>query len=186
MEAQFLRAVFAQPAPVVIGRRLRPFCLAHRVALTALGSPLMRQDAPIAPADLLVALRVCSARDPFAPDLRPTLRDSLAFWRFRFNRAAFLSALREFVAYVGDHAAHPQTWEKEQQCASDGIPWPLHVVARLVRNGVPERDAWRMSEGRALWLSIAFARHDGAEVSVITERDRLAMSMLDNLTKSNG
>lgn len=186
MEAQFLRAVFAQPAPIVIGRRLRPFCLAHRVALTALGSPFMRPDAPLAPADLLVALRVCSADDPFAPDLRASLRDKVAFWRFRNNPSAFLSALREFIGYVGENAAHPETWAKEQQTASDGIPWPLHVVARLVRGGISERDAWNMSEGRALWLSLTIARQDGADLSVVTERDRLAMSMLDNLTKSNG
>ena len=186
MEAQFLRAVFAQPAPVVIGRRLRPFCLAHRVALEALGSPVLKPGAVILPQDLLVALRVCASPEPFAPDLRPTLRDKLAFWSWRFNRAAFEAALREFSAYIGDHAAHPQLWEREQHAASDGIPWPLHVVARLIRGGIRERDAWHMSEGRALWLSIAFARQEGAELSVITERERLAMAMLDNLSKSNG
>lgn len=177
MDLRFLQSVYAKGAKVC-GRPLRPFSLAHRVALTALGSPFMEGAAAITPQDLVIALRVCASRTPFAPLGRPRLRDRILFWRLVLNRKAHADRCREFLDYFDEHATGPKILNTGEPSGPQDIPWVLCVVACLIRNGVPEADAWAMPEGKAVWLYVAFSRMEGADIKLWTKEHEEAAALL--------
>lgn len=179
MNAQLLKALYAKPAPVILGRRLRPFSLAHRLALTAMGSPFMERDAPITPADLIAALRICALHDPFRPLTAPSWRDKFQAGRLRHSPSRLERAGREFLAYVDDHTAHPDLWQPPKKAPDSGIPWPALVATNLVANGLP--DAWHMSEGLAVWHYCALVAVNGGGIRVKTEAEARAFAMLEKL-----
>lgn len=180
MEAAFLQALYAKPAPVILGRRLRPFSLSHRVALMALGSPFMSGDGntPIEPADVAIAVAILSMSEPFAPLPKPTLRDRWECRRAMKSGKRHWANCSAITAFIADHSAHPTIWEKKRESHDDGIPWVLHVITRLIKHGIPERDAWTMSEGRAIWLNLAILNQSGADLSLVTDREKALMERI--------
>lgn len=181
MDARFLKSMCAKGAQAC-GSRLRPFSLAHRIALAAIDSPFLEASRPITPADLLLALRVCSSREPLAPLPRPSVRDRFRFWRWVLNRQAFTNACAHFLAYLDEHAEGPKIIQGEGPGDSSDIPWPLAIAATLIRNGVPEERAFSMPEGRAVWLYVAFLKMEGAKIPIWTpEHDQAAELLRETL-----
>lgn len=80
MDERFLRAWFCREH-TVLGRKLRPFSLAHRLVLEAVGSPFMAPDRPFTMSDLCVAVRICASADPFTTTGGPTWLERVIFWR---------------------------------------------------------------------------------------------------------
>lgn len=181
MDPRFLQAVHAKGA-TVCGSSLRPFSLAHRVALAAIDSPFMAGDRPLTPTDLALALAVCRLVDPCQERVgRPCLRERVRFWRWRLNPERFREDCRAFVQYLEEQASGPKILRTEKPEAATDMPWVLCVVASLVRNGIPLTEAWSMSEGRAIWLHVAFLRMEGADIKLWSPEHEEARRLLENL-----
>ena len=177
MDRRFLSA-FTDPSDQVkiLGRRVAPFSLSHRVQLEAAESPLLRPDAGIRPVDLLVAVKICAGE----PIGKLSLFDSWYLGKMSSNQNYFADQIDKFSKIVLVES-WPKFWEKRHNTGeSTGVPWVLSVVANLVANGIPEERAWTMPESQAIWMNSAFAVIKGAELKVLTTEEE---KLLDDLDK---
>lgn len=176
MDRRFLSA-FTDPTDQVkiLGRRVSPFSLSHRVQLEAAESPLLRADAPIRPVDLLVAVKICAGE----PIGKPSFLDSWYVGKMANNADYFAEQVDRFAQIVLVEA-WPKFWEKRSRNGdATGIPWVLSVVANLVANGIPEQRAWTMPESQAIWMNSAFAVIKGAELKVLTTEEEKLIEQMD-------
>ena len=168
MDRRFLNA-HIDPAPFrLLGRTLYPWCLKYRVRLHAFDSPLVTGSRGITPADLLFACQVCAEEDLGEVGLMDRLRLS----RLNHNPAKFEMLLEAFAGYilVNDW---PKFWDKDNKKTggSSSMPWPMMIVANLVANGVPYKQAWEMPECQAIWLNAAFAMRKGVDVAIMSPEE---------------
>lgn len=176
MDKRFLSAFRDPASKVILGRRLFPFCLKHRVRLLSIDSPLVTMSRPATPADLLVALNICAEAS----------RVDLGFWGeveaklLERQPEKYAAAVRAFV----DHC-HLATWPKywdgpktKDSADGVGVPWPLMILTNLIANGIEEQRAWEMPEAQAIWLSTAFAARGGAKVELLTTEEEEMMEEL--------
>jgi hypothetical protein len=176
MDRRFLSA-FTDPSDQVkiLGRRVSPFCLLHRIQLEAADSPLLRSDADIRPLDLLVAVKICAGE----PIGKPTFRDSWYVGKMANNPDYFAEQVERFASIVLVES-WPKFWEKRSRNGdATGIPWVLSVIANLIANGIPEDRAWHMPESQAIWLNSAFAVIKGAELKVLTTEEEKLIEEMD-------
>lgn len=176
MDRRFLSA-FTDPSDQVkiLGRRVAPFALIHRVQLEAADSPLLRSDAGIRPIDLLVAVKICAGE----PIGKPSFLDSWYVGKMANNPEYFAEQIERFAQIVLVEA-WPKFWEKRSRNGdATGIPWVLSVVANLVANGIPEQRAWTMPESQAIWMNSAFAVIKGAELKVLTTEEEKLIEEMD-------
>jgi len=160
----------------ILGRKVSPFCLHHRVQLEAAESPLLRSDDGIRPLDLLVAVKICAGE----PLHKLTFKDSWYLGKMTSNEDYFREQVKRFSDIVMVNA-WPKFWEKRtKQGDSTGVPWILSVVANLVANNVPLEKAWSMPESQAIWLNSAFAVIKGADLKVLTTEEE---QLMEEMTK---
>lgn len=176
MDARFLQA-WTDPHPVtILGRRVWPFCLKHRVRLLAVGSPIL-DGRQVTPLDLLIAVKIC-AEEPMG---KPGLVDTWRLSRLNASPYRFAMELQRFTEYALVDC-WPKFWEKQGAAsgATSSIPWPLMVVANLIASGIEEQRAWEMPECQAVWLNVALAARKGNDVNVLTtEEEELMQSIRD-------
>lgn len=173
MDDRFHAAFLSLNQHKVCGRKLRPFCLRHRLTLQAIdspllpGSPKMRQTRP---EDLVLAARVCSIPDPFEAVKGASLWDSLRWVKMLGNPSLFAKELGLWRAYMADTAQHPRVAVKKEGAAQRdrGIDWMLSVVVSNMELGFTEEEAWTMPEGRAMFYFFTRAIRAGAEVDILT------------------
>ena len=168
LDRRFLNA-HIDPAPFkLLGRTLYPWCLKYRVRLHAFDSPLVTGSRGVTPADLLFACQVC-AEEPLG---EVGLIDRLRLSRLNANPAKFEMLLTAFAGYIliDDW---PKFWEQEakKNGGNKGLPWPMSIVANLVANGVPYKQAWEMPECQAIWLNAAFAIRKGVDVAIMSPEE---------------
>ena len=172
MDNRFLSA-FTEPTRVkILGRFVYPFCLKHRVRLSAIGSPLLTGE-KIEPIDLLIAVQIC-AEEPVG---KLGFVDGLRLVRLRRNELHFSRQLKRFIDFVGIKN-HPKFWERKSKegRTESGVPWELVVVANLMRAGVQEERAWEMPECQAIWLNTAILSSKGVDVQVLTSDEEEFMA----------
>lgn len=168
MDRRFLNSQ-VDPAPFkLLGRRLYPWCLKYRVRLHAFDSPLVTSGKEVSPADLLFACQVC-AEEPLG-----TLGfiDELRIISLNRNRERFEQAVKAFAGYILVED-WPKFWEQDHKKSggSKNMPWPMAIVANLVANGVPYKQAWEMPECQAIWLNAAFAIRKGVDVAIMSPEE---------------
>lgn len=169
-------ATIVRPTIEVCGRRLLPFCLRHRVALEAIGSPVVFTDSPMTPVHLVAAVRILSSYDLEEVRGPNTLRDKFWLARLSYSQDRLFEQVRLLNQYIESQEHWPRFWVKEEGgSGKSGIPWQLAVVASLVRNGCTLEEAWTMPESEAVWLHIAHTTAAGAEISIITDAEAEAM-----------
>jgi hypothetical protein len=136
--------------------------------LHAFDSPLVTGSRGITSADLLFACQVC-AEEPLG---EVGIIDRLRLSRLNDNPAKFEMLLNAFAGYilVDDW---PKFWEQDQKKSggNKGLPWPMSIVANLVANGVPYKQAWEMPECQAVWLNAAFAMRKGVDVAIMSPEE---------------
>lgn len=175
MDDNFYSAFF--PGSIkILGYQMRSFCLAHRLVLMAIKSPLLAQDDPITPADLLIALKVCSSKADLIEqggiDLTETFLDRIKRYWLEAKRERFQSYALLFLQYVQAHTIKPKFWrDATNQPEPLTAPEVLSLVASLVSCGIPERDAWQMSEGRAAWLEAAIVERQSTGLRFLYQED---------------
>lgn len=169
-------ATILPPTIEVCGSRLLPFCLRHRVALEAIGSPVMLTHLDATASDILAAVRILSSHDLEALRKPTTFSEGLWLARMRWNRKALITEAAKLHYYFEAQSLWPRFWEKDNGGKADSsIPWPLAVVASLVRNGHTTAEAWTMPEAEAVWLHVAHCVASGADISVISDKEWDAM-----------
>lgn len=175
MDDRFLKAFLTPRATRLCGYTLYPWCLKHRLWLTALGHPLL-EGRPCTPAELLFFAKVCAE----VPVGKVTLRD-------RWQRARLARPARFNAALLAAHDhmrldTWPRFWErKEEQGGSGrnrGMPWALSILSRLVSSGHSLEDALNLPECQAIWLSTAASIQEGASLDIFTSDDE---ALLDEL-----
>ena len=167
----------------ILGRLVYPFCLKHRLQLLALDSPFMREeDAPIAAADLILAVKVCAEES-----LEPTWQDTWQGVKLARSKSYMVEEGRKFLTYAGS-TNWPKFWEaKESGGNSTGMPWIMSVVCNLVKHGVPEDRAWNMPEAQASWMSTGFmANEPGNRVKVLTTEEEEMLDQVARVEASHG
>ncbi len=174
MDDTFAEA-FINRKHTVLGRVLRPFCLWHSLAFELIGSPFGGESASantIYPADLILAIRICSSR--YEPTLSALSAPKSRLQRLRFyfqqwgiNRR-FSSELLAFFAYLRDFNASPRLfWETEN--SESAVPWQLALVSRLMCDGgYTEEQAWELPVGKAIWTVIALREAAGQKTAMMT------------------
>ena len=168
-------ATILRPTIEVCGTRLLPFCLRHREALEAIGSPAINTGDPMTPKHLVAAVRILSSRT--MEDIRRpnSLRESYWVSRLTFSDKILAQEMGKLVYYLEAQALWPRFWVKNESAKSNGLPWPLAVVANLTRNGCTLEEAWTMPESEAIWLHVANTIATGAKVDVVSDEEWEAM-----------
>lgn len=113
----YLGAVLPLPARV-LGNKLQPFALGHRLILERLGSPFV-SDGPVEISDLIVGIIVCS-RSPQAAwraldSWCSVFHARTLGWRARLSGADYLSCVAAFRAYVEAGSKMPSFWQKDNR-----------------------------------------------------------------------
>ena len=183
MDGRFLRA-FTDPAKVIfLGRPVYAWCLKYRVRLLAIDSPLADESGRLpTPLDLLTAVKIC-AEEPIGELTKEEVRLVKSLGE---RPGKFLTECERFqeYAHVG---AWPKFWETNKKNGSSagdaGVPWPLMVVASLIKHGVEEKRAWEMPECQAIWYNAAYGAMNGSESKVLTTDEEVFMEEQERLEK---
>jgi hypothetical protein len=146
---------FLMTPPVMFGRRLLPFSIAHHYALRELESPYV-VGGKAKRADLLLACSICSRTWEqirlFLGQQVGVRRDIFrAFWWRRFD---FTIADESFSNYVDEYETVPQhstvVGTGEGKSTRVAAPFEWHLVAFLMREyGMSESEGWNMPINRA-------------------------------------
>lgn len=138
---------------LLLGRALRPYCLAHSGALEAVGSPLLTGKPP-GPLDILHAARVCACGDFDALarvfDSDPTEPEAAALLRIADSPDALAAASAAWYRYLAETAPAVEMFRPSgaRPLASPGA---LAMVVRASR-------ALRISPDEAWWIPLGRLR----------------------------
>jgi hypothetical protein len=170
----------------VSGVDLLPFTLGHLLALQRLGSPFVVGGDP-SPADLVVALYVCSTR---ASKLFSQWHLDMPFvWRMKGKRiaikaammpAAFMRSAHSFAEYIEVNTTGPKLWIQSGQKGVRSITAPelLSMHRKMMSCGFSDSEAWDMPFARVRWEQAAVAEVEGV-ASFFTDRERQLTSTGD-------
>jgi len=177
VDNRFLRAFRDPSSRTILGKRVFPFCLKHRVRLLSIDSPLvMNSTLGITPTDLLIAVKVCAEES----DLRVGFWEEVRLRIYQYQPEKFAEEVARFVEHC-HLQAWPKYWDGPKTTDSAdgiGIPWPLMIVTNLIANGIEEQRAWEMPETQAIWLSTAFSVRAGAKVNLLTTEEEEMMEAI--------
>jgi hypothetical protein len=174
MDARYLQAATVLPNQnKVCGRTLRPFCLRHRVALEAIGSPFLDPTkSKFDPVHVVMAARILSTYDKEEMARPISLVEKLYISRMAMSKKYYSRCIGIIIGCIQVSLSYPKFWEKDenkkQNKKFESIPFPLSCVSSLCRNGVGLEEAWTMPEGEAVWMSIANAIYNGAKLDVLS------------------
>lgn len=161
----------------VLGKRLKPFCLAHAVALYVIESPYVSVfessmgERNVSLIDLELAVRVCSS--PF-DTLLSTLDRGLTSVLWSMNNRLVRDPQQEankFEIYLKDFIALPETFDKDSNGGEAGAPWPLSVGTLLSsKGGLDFEYAMQMPIGKAMWIAACLGEQMGA-IDIMSEME---------------
>lgn len=177
MDKRFLRAFLTPRATKLCGHELYPWCLKHRLWLTALNHPIV-VGGDATPAEIVFFARVCAEK----PVGKASLMDK---WQaIRLARPAYRYAALDTIRQHIRLDCWPKFWERAEHqgegARNNGIPWVLSVLTNLTRNGHSLEEALNLPECQAIWLATSINASKGAKVEVLTSEDE---ELLDELTR---
>lgn len=177
-DQRFLNAFLTPAITNVCGRKLKPFCLKHRLFLEGVESPFVQDGLEITPQDLVLALKICSEESIGDP----TWRDIWLGIRLQQSRDYFKRAASALVRHIDTQANFPKFYERSDRktFGAAQVPWQLSIVANLVSNGIGYAEALTMPEAKAVWLSAVFSINAGAKIEILTTDDE---ALIDEMAK---
>jgi hypothetical protein len=181
-DQRFLSAFLTPAVTVILGKRLKPFCLRHRLFLEGIGSPFLQEQTELTAADLIVALKVCA-------DERidqPTFGDKWLNLRLTLSKPLLARGCAALIKHIDRAESYPKFWERKDRRsgAASTVPWELSVAANLIRNGVSYQDAFNMPEAKAFWLSATFSIQQGSKLEFISTDDEDLIAQLTQIDQS--
>ena len=148
----------------------------------AIESPLITGASVPTPLDLLAAVKIC-AEEPLG---ELTAAEVRLVEKLKERPGRFMDECERFTSYLLLDC-WPRYWdnpEHKKGTAEDmGIPWPLAVVASLMRNNVEEKRAWEMPECQAIWLNAAWSAANGSESKILTTEEEAFIEEQERLEK---
>ena len=180
-DLRFFSAFLTPSGTSILGKKLKPFCLKHRIFLEGIDSPFLQQEKELTPTDLLVAIKICADEsiDGFS------LADKWKALVLTLSKKKMAEASLAFVKHINQQASYPKFYDKKSSSGESSIPWQLSILATLIRNGVTYSDALNMPEAKALWLATAFNIHQGAKLDILTTDDEALIDHLAELEAKN-
>lgn len=177
-DLRFYNAWLTPSATVILGKKLKPFCLKYRIFLEGISSPYLNSDKEITPIDLIIALKICSDEDIGKLSCRDYILSLILSW----SKKRLIKSSIEFVKYLSTHDAYPKYWDdsKKNSGGVSSIPFQLSVIATLCKNGITYNDALVMPEAKAIWLATTFSIQGGSKIEILTTDDE---ALLDELAK---
>ena len=176
-------------SPRMCGRALRPFSIAHRYILRALGNPYAYTDVPATVSDLLNAVAVCSRTwEQNRAALfggRPWAQDSAWdwYWRQRLARS-FETADASMRQYMADYCAVPAHDNGTAKDAKIGAPVEFHLVRVLMSAfGMSEAKAWNMPWNRAVCYLDARAEAESNDTHILSPVEEHAYDLIEQASK---
>lgn len=172
MDLRFIKAFTSPGETMLLGHKMRPFSLKHRLALHAIESPFVTPGKAMTVVDLFQAVKICAEK----PIRKLTFMDAC--------RMSYIKAkpgrLEEYVKAFFEHSniSHwPKFWERsKQEGGSKGVPWILSVVNNLIGNGWEEEAAWSLPESQAIWYHTAISIRNGNDVSLMSDGEEDVMA----------
>lgn len=167
-DQRFFNAFLTPARTIILGKKLKPFSLKHRIFLEGIASPYLKADQELTPADLLIAIKICAdeSLDRFS------LYDKWLGLKLTLSKELFAQASLSFVHYINQPETYPKFYQKKEAGSSaEQMPWQLCILATLMRNGVSYEAALTMPEAKAIWLSTAFNIQAGAKLELLTTDD---------------
>lgn len=179
MDARFIKAFTSPGETTLLGHRMKPFSLKHRLALHAVESPFVTPGKPVSLLDLFVAVKICAETSIRRLSLMDVIR--MSYIKAKPNR------INDYVMAFHDYsnvANWPKFWDREKQKGnSSGIPWILSVASGLISKGWSEEDAWSLPESQAIWYHSAISINNGNDVSIMSEQDEHIMNNFESIAK---
>jgi hypothetical protein len=175
---RFLSAFLTPASTLVCGRKLKPFCLKHRLFLEGIGSPFLEESQELTPEAIIIALKICA--DEAIGD--PTWADIWLGLRLRLSKDYHKRAALAVIKHISTNENFPKFWERTDRktYGAGSVPWQLTILANLVRNGVSYSEAMTMPEAKAVWLSAVFSIQAGAKLEFLTTDDE---ALIDEMAK---
>lgn len=178
MDQRFVKAFTSPGETRLLGYRMKPFSLKHRLALHAIESPFVTEGKGVSVLDLFMAVKVCAEKSV----RKLTFLDVVRMSVIKAKPAKFNEYVAAFHAY--SHVAEwPKFWDGKQQASSKGGPWILTVVSNLIGNGWEEEAAWSLPEAQAIWYHTAISMRNGNTVSLMTDDDEAIMADFKKLAE---
>ena len=180
MQTVWAKALFLQP-PRVMGTALRPFSLAHGVALLSLGNAFVC-GGEITPMDLYMVLQVCRrTREELRRDFfSMALKWRVTAWMLSMNRRQFERAVDAVDVYISDALDAPLRSESQASAKeSFAAPYEFHLHRVLCKTyGYAPEAAWNESYITARCLCDTDAEANGDKTLVDEMREQIADKML--------
>jgi hypothetical protein len=160
----------------VCGLRMLPLSVGHAFTLEAIGSPFYHGQLG-SEAELRLAAWICSRPALVLPNM-----DSLACRLWKWRKIDFVAEVARWRTYVADYCAPPQMWNKqpkagEARAEPSRIPNAINTVARLMRLGMSEQQAWATPVGAASWYeAAAFEVESGGRLDIVSDAERIAIA----------
>jgi len=187
MQTAWLEAVINRRHRI-LGRELRPLCLAHSLFLTLAENPLWIGGRAAEPDDLIEAVHLCAlpVEHLFATQIVPSgvfgkIRHAL--WLAKAHRltrkpAGFAAALTAWNNFRADHDNRPEFWEGEDGKAMTlRAPSMLNLACYIENHSnMSEEQIWRAPLGAMLWKSAAIAELRGESAANIMTEEELEIA----------
>ena len=178
----------------ILGRRLRKFCLWHRMLLRAIDSPFLR--AGVATMwDLRTAVAICELPFGVSRTNRPCVHPALlhcmatATLPFRKRDKDGLNAIQrlldrqieKLMLHCGNYLQDPEYCIHKPDTGDaprkPSVPRgtftdEFEKVSGLMLMGIPERRAWEMPIGLANHYYICWLRDKGLDISITTPEEK--------------
>jgi hypothetical protein len=180
MDRRFIKAFTKPGETVLLGYRMRPFSLKHRMALHAIGSPFVLPDKPLSVLDLFMAVKICAEKSVRGL----TFMDVFRMSAIKANPRKMAEHVNAFHEY--SNVSHwPKFWNqgKKQGGSARSVPWVLQVISNLIANGWDEEAAWSLPESQAIWYHTAISIRNGNEVALLNEDDDEIMANFKKLAE---
>jgi hypothetical protein len=185
MQAAYLNALFLSP-PVVLGRQLQPFSLAHIAFLRSIDSPFYNgKRASID--DLAVASFVCSHvwPFPFFHQSSDDLAEKCEAWGGSLGKVDFKSNLNAFLCYVREYSAIPARGVPPgaERNFSEQVPWMFQIAFFLMSVlNFNEVSAWNTPVGRAFAYAAVKSLLNGDETLISEEEESIEEMVAGGMT----
>lgn len=184
MDARYLQATTVLPRQdKVCGRTLRPFCMRHRVALEAIGSPFIDPaNKQFDPIQVVIAARILSTYDKQEMARPLSIMEKLFVVYMAMNKKYYSRCVGTILGCIKASLSYPKFWQKDEkkdQKKYEDIPFVLGCVANLCRNGVSLEEAWTMPEGEAVWMSVASAIYNGSKITILSTEEEKDLENFD-------
>jgi hypothetical protein len=141
----FFKAIFLRP-PLICGKQLRPFSLAHEYFLEYVQNPYL-VGGKTSKEKLLEAILVCSMTySEIAEYICKPKVLNVAIWALRWRMHNLKVAGESFLVYLDDYFDTPEHWIKENSSGEGyASPWQYHIVRILCdKYNCTLDDAWNM------------------------------------------